>query len=142
MKTSSSNLDILKIVEVPCAHLYFIDPRIVIVEIKENESLGKEEVIPIIKAIESQYNTLNEVHYISNRIEIYSLKPTELAQLKPEINKFKSYSVVMYGSSGQTNLDFERLFLKKSILSFDSLELAIKAAIKFDQSDNDSSYVA
>ena len=127
MKTPQSGLKIANERHTDSASIYFID-NIAIVEIMQHTILGKTVMSPILDAIEDQYKDLSNVHYVSNRTEAYSLKPVELKELKPRIDLFKSYSVILYGQSGKTNLDFERMFLNKPIIKYQNLEEAILAA--------------
>ena len=126
MKASELNLNIHALLEVKCAHIY-ITRNIVIVEIQKHTNLGKKEMMCILDAIERNCPDLSNMHYISNRTEIYSLKPIELVEMKGRIDQFKSYSVVNYESAGDTNLVFERMFLKKEIVKYSSLVNAIRA---------------
>ena len=141
MKTSDSNLQIQKVAHTTCADLYFID-NIVIVEFKRHSTIGKKELVPILDAIKLEFMTLIGIHYISNRTEVYSLKPTELTELKSRIDKFKSYSVITYGDADRTNLIFERMFLKKPIIRYESLEAAIEDVTTYGDTDSDASNVA
>ncbi|BAO55964.1 hypothetical protein [Nonlabens marinus] len=124
MKTLETNLNIQKIRQIDCADLFFIDD-LVIVEVKMHTLVGKKQLEHIIEAIENEILDISKVHFISNRVDPYSLKPTEFPCLKKKIDSFKSYSVVTYGSVGVTNLIFERMFLKSKIVRFDSLLEAI-----------------
>lgn len=141
MKTSEANLTIRKVLTVGCADLYFMD-NIVIVEVKRHAIMGKDEVEPILDAIKEEYKSFINVHYISNRTEVYSLKPTELVLLKNKINSFKSYSVITYGDKGKTNLVFERMFLKKEIKTYENLHMAIEAVSEMNNSARSNYYVA
>ena len=141
MRTSQSNLDIKKTVQVPSAQLYFMD-NLVIVEVRADEILGKNEVIPILDAVDEEFGDRIDIHYISNRTEVYSLRPTDFIELQERINKFQSYSVVVYGEVGETNLIFERMFLKKEIIRYSNLLEAVNAVQGIPESANSSSSVA
>lgn len=131
MKIIHSDLQIDHQVKVPNAQLYFIE-NIVIVEVDKHATLGEQEVKPLLDKIQSIFKCLSKVHYISNRTEVYSLKPAELPGLKTRIDQFKSYSVVTYGQNGETNLIFERMFLKKEIAQYNSIHEAITAVKMID----------
>ncbi len=141
MKTAQSNLNVSKVVKTACAEIFFMD-NIVIVEVKRDSIIGKKEVLPILDAIMLELGDLSKVHYISNRTEIYSLKPTELVPLKSRIDLFKSYSAVTYEDSARTNLVFERMFLKKPMIRYDSLQAAIDTARFVDENQDSSCSVA
>ncbi|WP_194852234.1 hypothetical protein [Nonlabens antarcticus] len=127
MKVLESLLNIQSITNLPCADLYFTDD-IVIAEVNQHVIIGVEEAQVIMKAIEDEIGDISRVHYISNRVYDYSLKPAELTNIKNRLDKFKSYSVVTYTKAGMTILVFERMFLKKTIARYSSLKMAIEAA--------------
>ncbi|SCX98105.1 hypothetical protein SAMN05192588_0558 [Nonlabens sp. Hel1_33_55] len=126
MKTPQSNLKIANEQHTDIASIYFVE-NFAIVEIMANTILGKNGLTPILDAIENEYKDLSKVHYISNRTEVYCLKPVEIKELKDRIDLFRSYSVILYGKAGKTNLDFERMFLNKPIIKYHNLEEAILA---------------
>ena len=127
MKTLETNLNIQKIRQIDCADIFFID-QVVIVEVKLHTVVGKKQVESIIEVIEEEVLDISTINFISNRVEAYSLKPTEFPCLKKKLDSFKSYAVVTYENIGMTNLIFERMFLKTKIVRFDSLLEAIASA--------------
>jgi|GEM_PF-5816420 len=126
MKTLESNLNIQKIRQIDSADLYFMD-KIVIVEIKLHTILGKIQVNNILETIASELPDLSQVNYISNKVEAYSIKPTEFTMIREKIDIFKTYAAVAYEKNGMTNLVFERMFLKKPIVSYNTLQEAVAA---------------
>jgi hypothetical protein len=141
MKALESNLNIQKIKNIKCADLYFSDD-IVVVEIKVFTIVGKKEALSIINAIEEEVGDTSNVHYISNRVDVYSIKPAEFSLIKSQVDNFKSYSVITHGQVGFTNLVFERMFLKTPITRYDSLVDAICAARNFLHLGNRGGIVA
>jgi hypothetical protein len=141
MKALESNLNIQKIKNIECADLYFSDD-IVVVEIKAFTIVSKREALSIITAIEDEMGDTSKLHYISNRVDVYSLRPTEYAKVKSKVDNFKSYSVITYGQVGFTNLVFERMFLKTPITRYDSLVDAVCAARNYSRIGNRGGIVA
>lgn len=127
MKTLESNLNIQKIRQIDCATLYFMN-QIVIVEVKLDSIIGKKQGQAIIDTIEEETIDITQIHYISNRVEAYSLKPAEYATLSDQLKKFKSYSVITYDKVGVTNYVFERMFLKQPMTQFKTLLEAVGVA--------------
>jgi hypothetical protein len=103
----------------------FIHKNMVISEINEGVIVGKNRVMEIIDAISTRCNDLKKVDYISNRINSYSVKPMEYAELSMENPFFGSFSVIIYNKLGETNLTFERMFLKREINRYDTLQEAL-----------------
>ncbi len=141
MRTINSNLNVKTVVQTSCAEIFFID-NIVIVEIKRHSIIGQREILPILDAIILEVGDLSAVHYISNRVDIYSLKPIELIPLKAKIDKFKSYSAITYEHSANTNLVFERMFLKKPMIRYSSLMDAVEAIRFMDETGKQNFSVA
>lgn len=67
--------------------------------------------------------------YISNRINIYSVVPTDWLKFYKHHNQLEFYSVVTYNQSGLASLVLERMFYQNKIRQFCNLEDAIKWSV-------------
>jgi hypothetical protein len=103
---------------------YFFD-GLVISEIKEgvvfNWSMAK-------KIIDIAYEIIGRdkpIAYISNRINPYSVVPTDWLKFYRNRHQLKYYSIVSYDKGGLSSIVLERLFFKEKIRQFEDLESAI-----------------
>jgi hypothetical protein len=125
MKTIQSNLFIDKVQDLVFCTLFY-SGDVVVSEISQGAVIGLQEAHKIFTAVDDHFQGVTKVHYISNRINDYSIKPIEWSRLKRDIQQFKSYNAIIYSRAGMTNLMFERQFTERSIPQFDSLEEAMK----------------
>lgn len=107
---------------------YFFD-GLVISEIKEgvvfNWSMAK-------KIIDIAYEIIGKdkpIAYISNRINNYSVVPTDWLKFYKNRHKLEFYSVVAYNKGGLSSIVLEKMFFKNNIRQFSDLENAIKWSI-------------
>ncbi|MBO0320906.1 hypothetical protein J0X14_01245 [Muricauda sp. CAU 1633] len=107
---------------------YFFD-GLVISEIKEgvvfNWSMAK-------KIIGIAYEILGEdkpIAYISNRINNYSVVPTDWLKFYKNRHDLEFYSVVAYNKGGLSSIVLEKMFFRENIRQFSDLETAIKWSI-------------
>lgn len=107
---------------------YFFD-GLVISEIKEgvvfNWYMAK-------KIIDIAYEIIGKdkpIAYISNRINDYSVVPTDWLKFYKNRHKLEFYSVVAYNKGGLSSIVLEKMFFKNNIRQFSDLENAIKWSI-------------
>ncbi|MFC4221627.1 hypothetical protein [Flagellimonas marina] len=107
---------------------YFFD-GLVISEINEgvvfNWSMAK-------KIIGIAYDILGKdkpIAYISNRINNYSVVPTDWLKFYKNRHQLEFYSVVAYNKGGLSSIVLEKMFFKNNIRQFSDLESAIKWSI-------------
>ncbi len=132
MKKTVKEIDFFKnireIRECDFGVFYFFD-GLVISEIKEgvvfNWSMAK-------KIINIAYDVLgkdNPIAYISNRINNYSVVPTDWLRFYKNRHQLEFYSVVAYNKGGLSSIVLEKMFFRESIRQFSDLETAIKWSI-------------
>ncbi len=81
------------------------------------------------KAIDAAYEIIGKdkpIAYISNRINNYSVVPTDWIKFYTHRNQLEFYSVVAYNKGGLASLILERMFFRNSIRQFSDLDSAIK----------------
>ena len=107
---------------------YFFD-GLVISEMKEgvvfNWSMAK-------KIIDIAYDIIGRdkpIAYISNRINNYSVVPTDWLKFYKNRHQLEFYSVVAYNKGGLASIVLEKMFFRDNIRQFSDLETAIKWSI-------------
>ncbi|TBW29199.1 hypothetical protein [Gramella sp. KN1008] len=122
---------ITKIHHLEFGNFYFLD-NIIIAEVFEGVvydwSKGR-----LVFALAAQHFGRSPVHYISNRINDYSIRPQDWRSFYEHKQYLESYCIVTYTSSGYTNLLFEQLFYSSQIYHFHDLENALTFVKQYDK---------
>ncbi|MDY8135854.1 hypothetical protein [Aquimarina sp. 2201CG5-10] len=63
--------------------------------------------------------------YISNRINSYSVEPTDYIKIKEVFPNIKAFAIVTYNDFQKTSVRIENMFFQGDIVSFDNLENAV-----------------
>jgi len=114
---------------------YYFFNGFVISEIKEGAIFNWEESLEIQSVIDAYYGEDYSICYISNRINNYSVKPTDWLKFKKK-NKLNGYCIVSYTEQGWVNALIEKLFVPSKMQRFKNLYDAVAWAKKEnDQSD-------
>ncbi|MEC7262689.1 MAG: hypothetical protein VXW38_03045 [Bacteroidota bacterium] len=113
---------------------YFFD-GLVISEINEGETFGWSMAKKVIDAAYELLGRDQPIAYISNRINNYSVVPTDWLKFYKHRHELEFYSVVSYNQSGLASLVLEKMFYRKNIRQFSDLESAIKWSL--DQVNNE-----
>ena len=132
MKKTVKEIDFFKnireIRECDFGVFYFFD-GLVISEINEgvvfNWSMAK-------KIINIAYEVIGKdkpIAYISNRINDYSVVPTDWLKFYKNRHKLEFYSVVAYDKGGLSSIVLEKMFFRNNIRQFSDLKNAIKWSI-------------
>lgn len=103
---------------------YFFD-GLVISEMNEGETF---DWCIAEKIIDAAYEILGEekpIADISNRINNYSVVPTDWLKFYKNRHKLELYSIVAYNKNGLASIILEKMFFKDSIRQFTDLESAI-----------------
>ena len=101
--------------------LYFFD-SIIVSEINEGV-LFDYQMAEEINEQKNKFYTLSnqDLDFISNRVNNYALIPQDWMKYTEKYNCFKSYVVVPYSKTAASNIDVEKFFYKKPIISLDNL---------------------
>ncbi len=81
------------------------------------------------KAIDAAYEVIGKdkpIAYISNRVNSYSVVPSDWIKFYTNRHQLNFYSVVAYNKGGLASLILERMFFRGSLRQFPDLESAIK----------------
>ncbi len=105
--------------------IYFFD-GLIISEINEGEVFDWSIAERIIDAAHQILDSDKPIAYISNRVNNYSVVPTDWLKFYRNRHKLEFYSVVAYNKSGLASIILEKMFFKDNIRQFTDLENAIK----------------
>ncbi|WP_318343244.1 hypothetical protein [Flagellimonas baculiformis] len=92
------------------------------------------------KIIDAAYEILGEdkpIAYISNRINNYSVVPTDWLKFYKNRHKLEFYSIVAYNKYGLASIILEKMFFKDNIRQFTDLESAISWSLAKISDKND-----
>ncbi|WP_350289431.1 hypothetical protein [uncultured Croceitalea sp.] len=113
---------------------YFFD-HFFVSEINEGEVFDWEMAKVVIKVAHEILGHQAPVAYISNRINSYSLVPTDWLKFYREYkNALHAYSIVTYRSNTVTNIFLEKMFSKVKIKKSNNIEEAIEWVLSEKQS--------
>ena len=103
---------------------YFFD-GLVISEIKEGIVFNWDMAKKIINIAYDLLGRDTPIALISNRINDYSVVPTDWLKFYMHRHQLEFYSIVAYDKSGLSSIVLERMFFKNNIRQFSNLETAI-----------------
>ena len=128
MKTIFTNLikEIQDVHSIDCGNFYFFD-NYVISEIHTGKSHNWETTQELIQLIIAHYGPKPSINLISNRVNNYSIAPTDWVKFyNSKYNSMlNSYSIVTYNNSNLLNIIIEKLFLKVSAKHFSDIQHAL-----------------
>lgn len=109
---------------------YYLFENFVIAEMHEGiianwEQHGKQIINDINQFYTKNGDCTENIVYISNRINSYSVKPADWLKFYNNNHSMKAYGIVSYNDTGFFNALLERLFIKSAFNRFGSLERAI-----------------
>lgn len=107
---------------------YFFD-GLVISEMKEGAIFNWDIAEKIILVAYQVLGKDKPIAYISNRINDYSVVPTDWLKFYKHRHRLEHYSIVAYNKSGLASVVLERMFFRHKIRQFSNLENAIKFSL-------------
>ncbi len=116
-------------ISLPFGNFYFFD-RIVVSELNEGTHFDWKKVKIVSDLMVNHYGKGNNLIYISNRVNSYSIEPQSWTKFDKKYHLFTSTGIVAYEDSGGISVVLERLFAKESINRFRSLKEALDWALK------------
>lgn len=108
-------------------NFYFME-GIVISEINEGVTYTWNEAYKVVEAANAFYGPTISVCYISNRVNKYSVKPSDWLKFYKNNNKLNGYAVVTKSENSWFNALMEKVFSKVEIKRFENLYKAIEWA--------------
>ncbi|MDX1544429.1 MAG: hypothetical protein R3214_10825 [Christiangramia sp.] len=125
-------IQITKIHDLSFGKFFFLE-NIIISEVTEGISFDWSKGKQIIDLALQHYGQDSSVHYISNRIHDYSVRPQDWRKFGDFQKNLKTYSIITYGKIGYTNLIFEKIFFPSIIYHFTELEKALEFVGEYDK---------
>lgn len=107
--------------------IYFFE-NIIVSEINEGVIFSYKLAEIIINLALSHYGTENTVIYISNRVNSYSVKPTDWIKINNRFSNLVGVGVVNYTTFSRSIFAIEKLFSKRAFMGFDNLNEALRWA--------------
>lgn len=104
---------------------YYFD-GLVIGEMKEGAELKWENAKKAVHASQDFFGNQVPIVYISNRVNSYSIVPTDWIKFYQNRHQLAHYAVVGQTQGSLASVVLERMFFKNSIVQFQDLEDAIK----------------
>jgi hypothetical protein len=111
----------------PFGKFYFFK-NFVISELNEGVHFDWNKVKILANIMINHYGAINNLIYISNRVNSYSIEPQSWLKFDKRYQLVKSSGIIAYDKKGGISVVLERLFSKGSIKIFRSLTKAIEWA--------------
>ncbi|WP_179337980.1 hypothetical protein [Winogradskyella ludwigii] len=133
IKNTELNNEVLKEINYSFGNIFIFD-GFVVSEINEGVSFSWEEHAKKITEDVSEFakSKGDDLVLISHRIHSYSVKPTGWLQFFRSRLNLKGYCIVCYTGAGLANTVIEKLFFKKRIRHFSTIESAVQWATSFE----------
>lgn len=129
MKVENSNItDKLEDIHISDNGIYYFFKDYIIAEIHQGVTYTWESAQDVIKAAHDHYGENPDICYITNRINKYSINPTDWLKFFNTKNNLNGYAIVSYSKNGWINALIEKMFLKTKVERFTNLSDAIEWA--------------
>ncbi|WP_299522705.1 hypothetical protein [Winogradskyella sp.] len=112
----------------------FVFDDFLVKQIKEGESIDKEELEIFNEVLEKHFKNKN-MAYISNRITSYSVNPLVYKEAE-KISNMVAVAIIPATPKMRANAEYERQFYNKPFGIFDNLSKAIKWVHKIIEKEN------
>ena len=129
MKVENLNIqDAVEDIHISEFGVFYFFKNFVIAEIHQGVIYNWDNAQDVIKAIDEHYGDNAKICYISNRINKYSINPTDWIKFynSHSNNKLNGYAIVSYSKIGRINALIEKLFIKANFERFSNLYDAIE----------------
>lgn len=105
---------------------YYLCEKFLIAELDEGVHFDWDKAELIIKKIVDFYEDNTKIGFISNRINHYSVNPSNWLKVEEKYNLIEASAIVMYNNSTYMNASIEKQFSKTSMKRCLSLQEAIE----------------
>ena len=117
--------EVVKVFNYPFGNVYVFD-GFVVSELNQGGTIGWEQTKLIVDDVTRFFNSKGEnVIYISNRINSYSVIATDWLKFLKQRHSLKAYCIVSGNNVGTINSAIEKLFFNKKIKHFKTLNEAV-----------------
>lgn len=100
---------------------YFFD-GVIVGELNEGITFSYKEAKKFIDVALEYYGPDKNVVYVSNRVNSYSVRPTDWVKINNTLQTLIAVGVVHYSTFSKSIFNIEKLFYKKPFKGFESLE--------------------
>lgn len=134
LKETSFYRDALHVLSYDFGDFYLYD-QFIIAEFNDGEVVSWEGMGKIlVEDIRDIYGSQSkELIYISNRVNNYSVIPSDWIKFKRNNGTIKGYGIISYSNRSYLNALLEKLFINTKLRFFDSLESAISWACQIQR---------
>lgn len=127
MKVENSNIkDPIEDIHVSENGIYYFFKDFIIAEIHQGVIYTWDSAQDIIQAAHEHYGENPSICYITNRVNKYSINPTDWLKFFNTKNSLNGYAIVSYSKNGWINALIEKMFLKTNVERFSTLSDAIE----------------
>ena len=113
----------------PFGKFYFFE-KFVVSELHEGVHFDWKRVKILSDIMINHYGEINDLIYLSNRVNSYSIEPQSWLKFDSKYHLFIASGIIAYDNRGGLSVVLERLFSKEKIKRFRRLKDAIEWAIK------------
>ncbi|MFK5981881.1 MAG: hypothetical protein QM499_03120 [Flavobacteriaceae bacterium] len=118
-------------ITLPFGNFYFFE-KFVVSELNEGVHFDWKRVKILSDIMTNHYGEVNNLIYLSNRVNSYSIEPQSWLKFDSKYHLFKASGIIAYDNRGGLSVVLERLFSKERIKRFRRLKDAIEWALKQD----------
>ena len=118
-------------VVLPFGNFYFFS-NFIVSELNEGIHFDWKKVKIVAEIILIHYGDVNNLVYLSNRVNSYSIEPQSWLKFDKKYNLIKDTGIIAYDNRGGLSVVLERLFSKGSINKFRSLKKALEWALSHE----------
>ena len=104
--------------------IYFFD-NIVVSEINEGVVFSYQTALSVFEFAKEHYHPEQKIVYLSNRINSYSVKPTDWIKVNNKFQNLIGIGIVHYNNFYKSIFNIEKLFSKREFRGFDNLDEAL-----------------
>lgn len=129
MKVENANIkDPIEDIHISEYGVYYFFKDYIIAEINQGVIYTWDSAQDVIQAARDHYGENYSISYITNRINKYSIKPTDWLKFFNTKNTLNGYAIVSYTKYAWVNSLIEKMFMKTRVERFTSLLDAIEWA--------------
>ncbi len=111
-------------IKLPFGYFYFFE-NFVVSELNEGVHFNWQRVKILSDLVLSHYGKKDDLVYISNRVNSYSIEPQSWLKFDKKYHFFQASGIIAYDQRGGLSVVLERLFSKERIKRFRSLKEAV-----------------
>ncbi|UOB17310.1 hypothetical protein [Abyssalbus ytuae] len=111
-------------------YVYFFE-NVMVSEFNEGAVIEYHHLEEVLSFIFQYYKKNQNIVYISNRVNSYSINPTDLLRFTDKFPNVKAVAVIIYNDTAKKMFRIEKMFLKRVVKNFSSLQEAYQWSLNF-----------